>query len=573
LILSRIAYLALSIALAFTPALYATQETPVVKSLGTTSLAQAHQRSLAAQASSTGVPRRGLPFFPKPHFSNAAGLSSTQADTGQAIEFPIVGPDATQRGFSGIDSRDSNIANGGGTNGIGEPPDQGLATNGTQVFEAVNVAFRIFTQSGSPLSDAIDFNGFFGVPPQDSATTFNALSDPRVFFDPQSKRFFLTILEYQFNGNTGAFIGSENLLAVSQTSDATGNYYLYSIDASEKKNPACAHGCLADQPLVGVNDDGFYISNNLFSNTTFVGALIFALDKQALTHNTAVHGTVYLLPTDASVEPALPAPGAVTTQNNGTEYFMESLDNGPPANGNSLRILAITNTETLSHTTIATTLSASNFPTEPYSFPPNAVQKTGSFPLGQHYGDKEEKLATDDDRLLQLYYANGKLYTTLETAVHDADDSVPLRTAAAWFVITPGGTSSHVTAHISQQGYIGIKNGSVLYPVFAVNDSGQGVIGFSFSGTSYFPSTGYVRYSNGSLEQKIHIAGVGTAPEDGFTGYPQFGGNGVARWGDYSAAVVSPGGHLWFAAEFIPNDIRQPRTTYTNWGTFISRLQ
>jgi hypothetical protein len=572
LILSRTAYLALSIALAFTPALYATQESPVVRSLGTTSLAQARQRTAATQLSSTGAPRRPLPFFPRPHFSNAASASPTQADTGQAIEFPIVGPDATQRGFSGVDSRDSNIANGGGTNGIGEPPDQGLATNGTQVFEAVNLAFRIFTQSGSPLSEPIDFNGFFGVPAQDSATTFNALSDPRVFFDPQSKRFFLTILEYQFNGNTGAFIGSENLLAVSQTSDATGNYYLYSIDASEKKNPACAHGCLADQPLTGVNDDGFYISNNEFSNTAFVGALIFALDKQALIHNTTVHGTVYLLPTDASVEPALPAPGAVTTQNNGTEYFIESLDNNPPANVNALRILALTNTETLSHTAPALILSASNFATETYSFPPNAVQKAGPFPLGQHYGDKEELLATDDDRALQLYYANGKLYTTLETALRDPDDSVA-RSGAAWFVINPGGTSSHVTAHISQQGYIGIKNGSVLYPAFAVNDSGQGVIGFSFSGTSYFPSTGYVRYSNGSLEQKIHIAGVGTAPEDGFSGYPQFGGNGVARWGDYSAAVVSPGGHLWFAGEFIPNDIRQPRTTFTNWGTFISRLQ
>jgi hypothetical protein len=570
--LSRIAYLALSAALVLPAALYASQQAPTVKSLGTTSLAQAHQRSLAAQASSSGAPRRGLPFFPKPGISRFASTSSTPADTGQAIEFPIVGPDATQRGFSGVDSRDSNIANGGGINGIGEPPDQGLATNGTQIFEAVNVAFRIFTPSGSPLSDAIDFNGFFGVPPQDSATTFNALSDPRVFFDPQSRRFFLTILEYQFNGNTGAFIGSENLLAVSQTSDATGNYYLYSVDASESKNPACAHGCLADQPLVGVNDDGFYISNNLFSNTTFVGALIFALDKQALIHNTTVHGTVYLLPTDFSVEPALPAPGAVTTQNNGTEYFTESLDNGPPANGNALRIIAITNTETLSHTSPATILSASNFPTEPYSFPPNAVQKAGSFPLGQHYGDKEELLATDDDRMLQLYYANGKLYTTLETAVHDPDESAP-RTAAAWFVIDPGGTSSHVTAHISQQGYIGIKNGSVLYPAFAVNDSGQGVIGFSFSGTNYFPSTGYVRYSSGSLEQKIHIAGVGTAPEDGFSGYPQQGGAGVARWGDYSAAVVSPGGHLWFAAEFIPNDIRQPRTIYTNWGTFVSLIQ
>jgi hypothetical protein len=571
--LSRTAYFALSTALVFTPALYATQQEPVVKSLGTTSLAQAQQRTAANQLSSTGIPRRPLPFLPKPGISHSASASPAHPDTGQAIEFPIAGPDTTQRGFSGIDSRDSGTPNGDATNGIGEPPDQGLATNGTQVFEAVNVAFRIFTSHGSPLSDPIDFADFFAVPPKDSATTFNGLTDPRVFFDPQSKRFFLTILEYQYNGKTGAFLGSEDLLAVSQTSDATGNYNLYSIDVSDRSNPACAPGCFGDQPLIGVNDDGFYFSNNEFSNTTYVGALVIALDKQALINNTKVHGAAYLLPAaDFSVEPALPAPGAVTTQHNGTEYFMESLDNGPPANGNSLRIFALTNTESLSHTAPATTLSASDFATESYSQPPPANQKAGSYPLGQHFGDKEELLDSDDDRMLQVYYANGKLYTTLETALRDPDDSVA-RSGAAWFVIDPGGTSAHVSAHISQQGYIGIKNGSVLYPAFAVNDSGKGVIGFSFSGTRYFPSTGYVRYNYGSLEQKVHVAGAGTAPEDGFSGYSQFGGAGVARWGDYSATVVAPDGHLWFAAEYIPNDIKQPRTTNTNWGTFISRVQ
>jgi hypothetical protein len=53
-------------------------------------------------------------------------------------------------------------------------------------------------------------------------------------------------------------------------------------------------------------------------------------------------------------------------------------------------------------------------------------------------------MAPHDDRALQVYHANGKLYTTLETAAHDPDGSVSLRTAAAWFVIDPGGTSTHV---------------------------------------------------------------------------------------------------------------------------------
>ena len=64
------------------------------------------------------------------------------------------------------------------------------------------------------------------------------------------------------------------------------------------------------------------------------------------------------------------------------------------------------------------------------------------------------------------------------------------------------------------------------------------------------------------------ITGAGTAPEDGFTGYAAFGGNGVARWGDYSAAVAADGA-IWMGNEFIPDTLR---TVNANWGTFITQL-
>lgn len=493
-----------------------------------------------------------------------ASASSTRLSSGEATEFPVVGADKRESGFAGITSRDSSIANLGG---IIEPPDQGLATNGSQVFEAVNLAFRIFTSGGKPLSDPIDLASFFG------SVTGN-LTDPRVFFDPQSKHFFFTVLQYETDATTGAILGSQDLIAVSQTSDATGNYNIYSVDISIPEVPNCVPGCSGDQPLIGINEDGLFISNNEFSNslvTPFVGVLIVALDKDALINNTPLHGAELLLPNDFSVQPSLPAPGAVTTQHNGTEYFMESLDFGPPTNGNSLRIFSLTNTESLKSVSPAAVLSANDFPTETYSFPSPANQKAGSFPLGSGLLFPEEFLNSDDDRLQQLYFANNKLYTALETALPDADESV-VRSGAAWFVVDPEGSGNTVSGSILAQGYIGIKNGSVLYPAFAVNNSGDGIIGFSFSGTDFFPSAGYVKFEDGAVEQKVHVAGAGQAPEDGFTGYPPFG-IGVARWGDYSAAVVSPAGHLWFGAEYIPNDILHPRTPVTNWGTFISRVE
>ena len=74
------------------------------------------------------------------------------------------------------------------------------------------------------------------------------------------------------------------------------------------------------------------------------------------------------------------------------------------------------------------------------------------------------------------------------------------------------------------------------------------------------------------LLSNVYTASRGQLPDDGFTGYEQFGGQGYARWGDYSAAMVSPGGRLFVASEYIPNPFARPRTKYTNWGTFIARV-
>ena len=69
--------------------------------------------------------------------------------------------------------------------------------------------------------------------------------------------------------------------------------------------------------------------------------------------------------------------------------------------------------------------------------------------------------------------------------------------------------------------------------------------------------------------------GAGTKPADGFTGYPQFGGGGIERWGDYSAAVADSAGTIWTAAEYIPGSFGFDPTTglyIANWGTAIGAI-
>ena len=63
-------------------------------------------------------------------------------------------------------------------------------------------------------------------------------------------------------------------------------------------------------------------------------------------------------------------------------------------------------------------------------------------------------------------------------------------------------------------------------------------------------------------------------PDDGFTGYPPESGlaTNVGRWGDYTAAVSDANGNIWFGAEYIPNTALFSRSTFANWGTFISAV-
>jgi hypothetical protein len=95
-------------------------------------------------------------------------------------------------------------------------------------------------------------------------------------------------------------------------------------------------------------------------------------------------------------------------------------------------------------------------------------------------------------------------------------------------------------------------------------------LSFTLSGPDFFPSAAYVRFDLVQPTGPIHIAGAGSAPEDGFSGYNFFEEPvpGVARWGDYSAAVVADGA-VWMGNEFIPST---PRSLLADWGTFITKL-
>ena len=206
--------------------------------------------------------------------------------------------------------------------------------------------------------------------------------------------------------------------------------------------------------------------------------------------------------------------------------------------------------------------------TQPYHFPTvPAVQKKGFHPLGASLGEPVEKLDPGDFRVISATYSSGRLWATLTSQMLDTN-GVP-RAVVDYFAFSPNINGPFFTATLVTQGVVSKPGASLIYPAIAVNAQQKGGIIFTLVGPNDFPSAAFVPVNNNSVGP-IQIARAGNEPEDGFTGYRAFGGNGVARWGDYSAAAIDTDGVIWMATEYTP-DIA--RTSFANWCAYITRLQ
>jgi hypothetical protein len=471
-----------------------------------------------------------------------------------------------------------------------EPPDQGLCASGAVVVEAVNLGLQVFTEQRVALSPVIALNRFFHLPSAiDRSFTPPSfgpfVSDPRCYFDQQTARWFVTVLEIDINPLSGAFgFRSSQLIAVSQTSNPLGSYSIFQIDTTNDGSngtPVEANcPCFGDQPRIGADANGFYISTDSFPihglfNSN--GGEVYAVSKTGLAAAAtggptptlvAIHIgaiTIDKFPANA-VQPATTPAGGTYALN--TEYFMSTPDfNGFATTGGAgaqaVVVWTLRGTSTLSSASPHLKLSLDKVASEPFAPPVNASQRPGPIPFGNLvHASSVSALSANDDRMQQVEYTGGHLFGSLNTGVGAAGTAD--RTAAAWFVVDPTGAGA-----VTAQGYVALAGGaSTLYPAIGLTPAGTGAMAFSVSGPANFPSAAFIRFGPSGPSGPAHINGRGTAPEDGFTCYPPFGPS--CRWGDYSAASSDGSGNIVMGTEMIPNT---PRTTLANWGTFISTLR
>jgi hypothetical protein len=269
-----------------------------------------------------------------------------------------------------------------------------------------------------------------------------------------------------------------------------------------------------------------------------------------------------------SIQPATSPASGYQSAANGTEYFQSALDFGAaPALGtraNDIAVWSLTDTASLNTASPAPVLSAVVVPSEEYTQPPNAAQAPGTLIVDT----KLPLLDANDDRMNQVVYAGGHLWSGLNSAVKTPQG--PTLAGIAWFATSPATSAAGtLSATMAGQGYLGVNNEDVIFPSIGVTPGGKAVMAFTLAGPDYHPSAAWAPLSLASGAGPVYVAAAGQNADDDFSAAKAFGGSGSSRWGDYTAAVSDPSGTVWMGMEYISG---VERTPFANWATYIAHV-
>jgi hypothetical protein len=583
-------------------------------------------------SSSGQVINRTLPGSPGPGASANSGK--------KAKSNPIV-----DLSFDGLNHRNQRLANGGNQFSL-EPPDQGLCGGNGFVMEAINDVLQVYDTQGNAQTGVVDLNTFFEYVAAINRSTgaFGPeITDPSCYFDSSTQHWFVVVLTLDRIGTSAALSGSNHLdIAVSTTASPLDPFIIYHLPVQNDgtqgtPNHGCTGGpCLGDYPHIGADANGFYITTNEFNFFApgFRASQIYAMSKQSLEAGSAISAINFDTANFTldgnpgfTVWPASSPGTSFSSDAGGTEYLLSSVARfSPTASDTRLRIWAISNTQSLNTASPSLVLNTNVINVGLYSVPPKAGQRIGDIPLGDcindttttitslgppfvgcwkalfgvepaHNQTESQHVDSNDARMQQVVFANGKLWAALDTGVTMTGTNGPQTKAGiAYFIIKSSSTTSGVSGTVARQGVFGLLNNDLTYPAVGVTPSGRGVIAFTLLGSGdggadpgNFPSAAYVPLDAQVGAGAISVVANGSGPDDGFTAYPaEVGANGRNRWGDYGAAFAL-GNSIWIASEYIGQTctfssyISAPfgaclvngagtRTTLANWGTRITEL-
>jgi hypothetical protein len=343
-------------------------------------------------------------------------------------------------------------------------------------------------------------------------------------------------------------------IAVSQTSDATGNWNLYSfsipVDTTE-----CNCTPMPDYPKLGVWPDAYYISYNQSQNLVYEGPAACAVDRSALLAGTGAATMQCFNNFDASTNGWLPSDvDGTTAPPSGTPNYFMVFD----SNNQSLDLWEFH----VDWTTPAnsTFTGPTNIPVTPFLEPCGDAGTvfTPSDNCVPQEGTSEELGAFGDRLMYRLAYRNFGTYQAIvanhTVQVASGNDQTGIR----WYELQ--NTGSGFTVY--QEGTYSPDSNYRWMGSIAMDKAGDIALGYNVSSSSMSPSIRYTGHlstdSLGTMESEVDIlssAGVATASQTN-----------TVRWGDYSSMAIDPTDDctFWYTNEY------QPANGDNDWSTQIA---
>jgi hypothetical protein len=419
-------------------------------------------------------------------------------------------PTVSGSGFEGLDNGDNSAVVGFTLT----PPDPQVAVGPNHVFEMVNVIGRVYTRSGGTVQ-TFALRSFFGVP----AGYFD--TDPKVFFDALSNRWFASYASYLDLAGSVNDKGRLHL-AISQTDDPTGAWNVYFLSYNQ---------VFPDYAAIGVTTDKFTASANVFdvdSNAYFgVDTLILEkADVLAGLPGASVH--LFAFPRRTDRFTVRPAQGLSA----GNDQFLTTR-----GASTTLTVIKITGTPAAANVTEA---YASNKTMLAQNPPPASVALGGNIDSG-------------DSRLLDAVWRNGRLWTSASAACVPAGEATT-RSCAHLIEVDTGPTPPNVLQDIM----FGEVSQYYSWPAVRTDASGDLYVSLTHTNSSIFAearATGRMASDPPNTLNGTTLLRAGNIAHNS------------ARWGDYLGVAVDPKFPecAWLVGEYSKN------TVSFRWGTFIAR--
>lgn len=414
------------------------------------------------------------------------------------------------------------------------PPDTNGAVGATQYVQWVNESFAVFDKTtGALVKGPVAGNQLFqGLGPTHPCFVNND-GDPIAQYDKLAGRWVLT--QFSVTGGPPFY----QCVAVSQTSDATGAYNVYAFSEPN----------FNDYPKLGVWPDAYYVTFNMFSGNSFVGARACAFDRSAMLAGGTATQICFqlsssfgsLLPSDLDGATAPPAGSPNFLLNFGTNslnLWKFHVDFVTPANS------TLAGPTNIGVASFSTACGGGTCVPQPST---------------------SQKLDSLGDRLMyRLAYRNfASAVPAHESLVVNHSVFVSKARnkevdAVRWYEIrNPNGTPT-----VFQQGTFAPDSTTRWMGSIAMDKVGDIAVGYSASSSSVFPS---IRYTGrlpgdplGTLEAETTLqAGNGSQLPN------------LNRWGDYSAISVDPVDDCTF---YYTTEYLKASGTF-NWSTRIGSFK